>query len=134
MAMIGRVTGGLMLAYAAAYTTHFIFDALYDAGPIWTVFNVTSAAGVLTALGVNFAHMRAQSSLEQGAASRIGAYALFYANAALAIWFFRNWVHLLALEEGESVSVHSDVLWLVIAMLIPTVLATTGWRLWRGSA
>ena len=25
-----------------------------------------------------------------------------------AIWFLRNWVHLLAPEEGESVSVHSE--------------------------
>ena len=65
--------------------------------------------------------------------SRLGAYALFYANAALAIWFFRNWVHLLALEEGESVSVHSDVIWMIIAVLIPLVLATTGWRLWDKS-
>ena len=50
---------------------------------------------------------------------------------ALAIWFFRKWVHLLALEEGESVSVHSDVMWMVIAVLITLVLATTGLRLWR---
>ena len=65
--------------------------------------------------------------------SRLGAYSLLYANAALAIQFFRNWVHLLALEEGESGSVHSDVIWMVIAALIPLVLATTGWRLWRNS-
>ena len=26
-----------------------------------------------------------------------------------------------------------SVIWMVIAMLIPLVLATTGWRLWRRS-
>ncbi len=120
-----------MLAYSALYAAHFVFDALYDAPLIWTVFNVVSTAGVLIALTANFAHMRAQSGQQAATAPQIGAYALFYANAALAIWFFRNWVHLLALEEGESVSVHSDVIWLVIAVLIPLVLTTTGWRLRR---
>ncbi len=132
--MITRITGGLMLAYAALYTAHFIFDTLYTAQPIWTIFNVISCVGILISLAVNFAHMRAQPGIESDTVTRLGASVLFYANAALAIWFFRNWVHLLALEEGESVSVHSDVLWLVIAMLIPIVLATTGWRLWRGSS
>ena len=48
---------------------------------------------------------------------------------ALAIWFIRNWVHLLVRKEGESVRVHSEVIWLVVAFLIPRILATTGWRL-----
>ncbi len=133
MTMIARITGGVMLAYSALYTAHYIFDTLYDAQPIWTVFNVISAVGILIALAVNFVHMRAQAGSGPTSVSRLGAYALFYANAALAIWFFRNWVHLLALEEGESVSVHSDVIWMVIAVLIPLVLASTGWRLWRES-
>ncbi len=133
MAMIVRITGGLMLAYSALYTAHFIFDTLYNAGPIWAVLNIISAAAILIALGINFAHMRAQFGQHAVTVSRLGAYALFYANAALAIWFFRNWVHLLTLEEGESVSVHSDVTWMVIAVLIPLVLVTTGWRLWGKS-
>ena len=134
MTVTARIIGGLMLAYSAAYIAHFVFDTLYDAGPIWTVFNIVSAVGILTALAFNFARIRAQSGLESATIGRLGIYVLFYANVALAIWFFRNWVHLLALEEGESVSVHSNVLWLFIAVLIPTVLATTGWRLWRESA
>ena len=133
MTMIVRITGGLMLVYSALYTTHFIFDTLYDAQPIWTVLNIISAVGIAIALAVNFAHMRAQFGQQAVTVSRLGAYALFYANAALAVWFFRNWVHLLALEEGESVSVHSDVIWMVIAVLIPIVLATTGWRVWGKS-
>ena len=91
MAIIVRLTGGLMLAYSALYTAHFIFDTLYDAQPVWTVFNVISAAGILIALAVNFAHMRAQYGQQAVTVSRLGANALFYANAALAIWFFRNW-------------------------------------------
>ena len=133
MSMIVRITGGLMLVYSAVYTAHFIFDTLYDAGPVWTVFNVFSATAIFIALAVNCAHMRAQSGQEAVTVSRLGAYALFYANAALAVWFFRNWVHLLALEEGESVSVHSDVIWMIIAVLIPLILVTTGWRLWGKS-
>ena len=130
MAMMVRTTGGLMLAYSALYTAHFIFDTLYDAQPIWTVFNIISAVGICQSPWRSIAHMRAQAGSGPTTVPRLGAYALFYANAALAIWFFRDWVHLLALEEGESVSVHSDVIWLVIAVLIPLVLATTGWRLW----
>ena len=133
MAMMLRITGALMLAYSAVYTAHFTFDTLYDAGPVWTVFNIISAAAILIALAVNFAHVRTQAGSGPDIVQRLGSYALFYANAALAIWFFRNWVHLLALEEGESVSVHSDVVWMMIAVLIPLVLATTGWRLWRES-
>ncbi len=133
MTMIVRISGGLMLVYSALYTAHFVFDTLYDAQPVWTVFNVISAVGLLVTLAINFLHMRAQFGQQSVTVSRLGAYALFYANAALAIWFFRNWVHLLALEEGESVSVHSDVIWMVIAVLIPLVLVTTGWRLWRKS-
>ncbi len=133
MALVVRITGGLMLVYAAVYAAHFIFDTLYDVQSVWTVFNVISAVGILIALAFNFAHLRTHFGQETVTAPRLGAYVLFYANAALAIWFFRNWVHLLALEEGESVSVHSDVVWMVIAVLIPLVLATTGWRLWGKS-
>jgi hypothetical protein len=97
------------------------------------VLNIISAVGIVVALAVNFAHMRARPRSEPGVLQRLGAYALFYTTAALTIWFFRNWVHLLALEEGESVSVHSDVIWMVIAVLIPLVLAATGWRLWGKS-
>ena len=104
MALIVRTAGGLMLAYSALYTAHFIFDTLYDAQPVWTVFNIISAAAILISLAVNFAHMRAQFGQQAVTVSRLGAYALFYANAALGVWFFRNWVHLLALEEGEPVS------------------------------
>lgn len=113
-----------MLAYSVVYTAHYIFDVLYDAAPVWAVFNVISAAGIMVALVLNFAHMRAHSGT--------GACVLFYANLALAIWFFRNWVDLLALAPGENVSVHSDVVWMLIAVLIPLVLGTTGWRLvWK---
>ena len=129
MAVTLRIVGGLMLAYSAVYTAHFIFDTLYAAQPIWAVFNVISAVAIVLAMVVNFVHMRAQSSHQEGTASRLSAWAIFYANVALAIWFFRNWVNLLALREGESVSVHSDVVWMAIAVLIPLVLGTTGWRL-----
>ena len=56
---------------------------------------------------------------------------LLCAYALLAIWFFWNWFSLLALETGETVSVHSEVLWVLILGLLPLGLATTGWRLFR---
>ena len=84
MAMIVRITGGLMLMYSALYTAHFIFDTLYNAQPIWTVLNIVSAVGIVIALAVNFAHMRAQFGQQAVTVSQLGAYALFYANTALA--------------------------------------------------
>ncbi len=65
------------------------------------------------------------------AAPRLGAHALFYANRRPAILFFRDWCQLFALEEGESASVHSDAIRLVIAVLLPLVLVTTGWQVWH---
>ena len=132
MALAARVAGVAMLAYVPLYLAQFCFDTLYDdPGRVWSVFNAISALGILVALAANLAHARSQPGGEPLTAERLGAYALCYANAALAIWFFRNWIHLLALEEGESVSIHADVIWDFIAVLIPLVLATTGWRLWR---
>ena len=93
--------------------------------------NVLSGLGTLIALGVNFHWMRSQSGREAATLTRVGAHALFYINAALAIWFFHNWIRLLTLEEGESTKVQHEVVWQLIAMMIPLVLATTGWRLWR---
>ena len=71
VAVISRTTGALMLAYAAVYTAHFVFDALYAAGPVWTVFNVISAAGIVIALAANLAHVRARAGF--GAAARRGS-------------------------------------------------------------
>ena len=132
MAMALRVVGGLLMVYAALYLAQFLFNTLYDNPQrVWDVMNYVSALAILIALAVNFLHMRSQATGEPATLARLGAYALFYVNAALAIWFFPNWIDLLALEEGESVSVHSDVVWMFIAVMIPLVFATTGWRLWR---
>ncbi len=135
MAMLLRLVGGLMMVYAGVYLAQFLFSSLYDnPQPVWDVMNFVSGAGILIALIVNFAHMRSQSGDGPVTVARLGAYALFYANAALAVWFFRNWIYLLALDAGESASVPVDVIWDLVAMMIPLVLATTGQRLWRTSA
>ena len=73
MATMLRITGGLMLAYSALYTAHFIFDTLYDAQPIWTVFNIISAVGIVIAVAINFAHMRAQAGSGPTTVPRLGA-------------------------------------------------------------
>ena len=71
MAMIVRTTGGLMLAYLALYTAHFIFDTLYDAQPIWTVFNIISVMGIVIALVVNCRHTGAgRVWADQGGSAR----------------------------------------------------------------
>ncbi len=134
MATVLRLVGGLMVVYAGLYLAQFLFSTLYDnPQPVWDVMNFISGAGILVALIVNFGHVRSQSGGEPVTIARLGAHVLFYANAALAIWFFRNWIYLLALDAGESASIPVDVIWDFVAMLIPLVLATTGLRLWRAS-
>ena len=131
MTMVLRGIGGLMTVYAALYLVQYIFSALYDNPQrVWDVMNVVSGVGILIALAVNFLGVRSQTAGESTPAV-VGAHALFYANAALAVWFFHNWIRLLTLEEGESTRVHHEVVWQLIAVMIPLVLATTGWRLWR---
>ena len=131
MAMALRLVGGLMMVYAGLYLAQFLFSSLYDnPQPVWDVMNFVSGAGILIALIVNFGHVRSQSGDEPVTVARLGAHVLFYANAALAIWFFRNWIYLLALE---SATVPINVIWDFVAMLIPLVLAATGLRLWRTS-
>ena len=135
MAMVSRSVGGLLMVYAGLYLAHYLFSSLYDnPQPVWDVMNFVSGAGILVALAANFAHMRSQSGGEPVTVARLVAYVLFFANTALAVWFFRNWVYLLTLDEGETASVPIDVIWDFVAMLIPIVLVTTGRRLWRGAA
>ena len=125
MAVALRVIGGLLMAYAALYVAQFIFNTLYDnPQQVWDVMNYVSALAILVALAANFAYMRSQSGGgEPLNLARLGAHTLFYANAVLAIWYFRNWIYLLALDEGESANVPVDVIWDLVAAMIPLVLA-----------
>ena len=113
MAMTVRMTGGLMLAYSALYTAHFIFDTLYDVRFIRNVLNVISAAGILIALAVNFVHMRAKFGQQSVTISRLCAYALVYAehipNHARDAFhhFVWRWAHPKAREPGSAHS-HCD--------------------------
>lgn len=131
MSLVTRLLGGLMLAYAAVYTAQYIFSAFYDgAAQVWSVLNVVSAVMVLVALGANLMRVRLSDAGERGNWPRV----LLYANGPLAIWFFHNWVRLLLLQEGESVSVQHDVVWQLIAVMMPLVLIATGrwlWDYWR---
>ena len=134
MAMVLRGIGGLMMVYSGVYLAQYLFSALYDNPQrVWDVMNVVSGVSILVALAVNLGWMRSQDG-ESSTTARVGAHALFYVNAALAIWFFHNWIRLLTLEEGESTKLHHEVVWQLVAMMIPLVLATTGWRLWRGDS
>lgn len=120
------------MVYAALYLLQYTFGALYENPQrVWDVMNVLSGLGILIALAVNLHGVRSQSDGESTTPVKAAALALFYANAALAIWFFHNWIRLLTLEEGESTRVHHEVVWQLIAVMIPLVLATTGWKLWR---
>ena len=134
--MAWRVVGGLLMMYAALYLAQFLFNTLYNnPQPVWDVMNYVSALTILIALAANFGHMRSQAGGgEPLNLARLGAHALFYANAVLAIWYFRNWIYLLALEEGESASIPIDVIWDFVAVMIPLVLAATGRRLWQRGA
>ena len=88
--------------YAALYLAQFLFNSLYDnPQQVWDVMNYVSALAIFIALAANFAHMRSQSGGDEALSlARLGAHVLFYANAVLAIWFFRNWIYLLTLDEG----------------------------------
>ena len=121
MAMALRVVGGLLMVYAALYLAQFLFNTLYDNPQlVWDVMNYVSALAILIALVANLAHMRSQSGGgEPLDLARLGAHVLFYANAVLAIWFFRNWIYLLALDEGASARVPVDVIWDFVAVMIP---------------
>lgn len=133
MTMVARGVGGLMMVYSALYLAQYLFSAFYDNPQrVWDVMNIISGLGILIALVANIRQMRSQSGGDPLPGH--GARTLFYANAALAIWFFHNWIGLLTLEAGESTSVHHEIVWQFIAMMIPLVLATTGWRLWRGNS
>ncbi len=135
MAMALRMAGGLMVVYAALYLAQFLFSTLYDnPQPVWDVMNFVSGAAILIALIVNFAHMRSQPTGDPVTIARLSVHILFYVNAALAIWFFRNWIYLLALDAGESATVPVNVIWDFVAVMIPLVLVTTGLRLWRSGA
>lgn len=113
--MTRRTIGILLGAYAVVYAVQFIASPLYDAQPVWNVVNYLSALAIVAALALN-------------ARSRDF---LLAANVALAVWFFRNWFGLLALDAGESVSTHADVLWYIIAGLIPAILGATAVRATR---
>lgn len=122
METCSRIVGGLLLLYAAVYLAQYWGSQFYDNPQVvWDVLNVLSAVGIIVALAVNIVHRLMD---ESGSAT-----VLLCANAVLAIWFFHNWFGLLTLEAGESVSVHANVVWDLIAAMIPVVLTATGWRL-----
>lgn len=132
MTMVVRGIGSLMTVYSALYLAQYLFSPLYDNPQrVWDVMNILSGLGILIALAANLRQMRSQSG--GNPVPWRGAHTLFYTNAALAIWFFHSWISLLTLEEGESISEHHEVVWQFIAVMIPLVLAATGWRLWRGN-
>lgn len=135
MAMALRLVGGLMMVYAVLYTFQLLFDQLYDdPGRVWEVMNYISALAILIALAANLVYARARSSATESASrTRLATDILCYATAALAIGFFHNWIDLFALDSGESVSIHDEVLWNIIGVALPLVLGATGWRLWQRS-
>ena len=136
MSILMRIVGAAMVVYPFVYLTHYIFHPLYEdaisAGNIWQILNIASAVAILIALAANYRNLRSQRANEGAVtAERLGAYVLFYATAALTIWYFHNWIDLLMLEEGESVAAHTNVIWELIGMMIPLVVGTTGCALWR---
>ena len=90
-----------------------------------------SSVFILIALVVNFDHMWAQSRGGADTPTVLVAYVLFYTNAALTIWLFYNWRHLIDLVG--AIGVHWEDVWSFIAVMTPLVLAMTGVRLVRGS-
>ncbi len=117
-----RVVGGLLIAYAVVYVMQYLGSSFYDSPQrVWDILNVVSAVAVVVALVVNV------RSVRDGVDT-----ALLCANGVLAVWFFHVWTDLLTLAEGEPVSVHHDVVWEMVAAMMPIVLGATGLKLLRG--
>ncbi|MCY3749335.1 MAG: hypothetical protein OXG64_08575 [Chloroflexi bacterium] len=126
-----QFVGAVLLGYTVVYVAQFVGSALYEgSGQVWAVLNVLSALAIAVALGFNLRRLVSLSP-QHPPDARLSAQALVLANAALAIWFAHNWLRLLILPAGESVPVPHDVVWQAIGVLIPLVLVSTGWRLWR---
>lgn len=116
-----RIVGGLLMAYAVVYLMQYVGSSFYDSPQrVWDVFNVVSAIAIVVALVVNVRSVRDGVDI-----------ALLCANAVLAVWFLHVWTDLLTLAEGESVSVHHDVVWEMVAAMMPIVLGVTGLKLLR---
>ena len=137
--MILRVVGAFLVINAIAYAAQFVFNDLYQDGQglepkhIWQVIDYVAVVVILATLAVNFMRLRSlpPSGGEAISAEQLGAYILFYATAALTLWFFHNWIDLLTLAEGKSVSVYNNVIWKFIGVVFPLTIGTTGCILWR---
>ena len=137
--MILRVVGAFLVINAIAYAVQFVFNDLYQDGQglepkhIWQVIDYVAVVVILAALVVNFMKLRSlpPSGGEAISGERLGAYMLFYATAALILWLFHNWIDLLTLPEGKSVSVYNNVIWKFIGVVFPLTIGTTGCILWR---
>ena len=125
-----RTVGGLLLAYAVAYTAQVLFHRFYeealDPQRIWDVFNYITGAGILVAIAVAWGHWRANTDAEPVA--RLASRAGLYVSAALGIIFFPLWFSLIM---GDMQSDANNVGWLLVSFLNPLVLATAGVSLWR---
>ena len=123
--------GTVLVLYSVAYTAQYVFSALYESsGQVWNVFNYITAVLIVAALVANAAFARQQNAGEL--VPRVGNYCRLTANFVLVIWFFHNWIRLLILEAGQYPTVQAEVLWNLIAALVPVVLIATGSKLIRG--
>ena len=128
---VRTAVGAVFVLYSVAYTAQYVFSALYEgSGQVWNVFNYVTAVLIVIALIANAALARRNSAGEL--VPQIGNYCRLTANFVLVIWFFHNWIRLLILESGQYPTVQAEVLWNLIAVLVPVVLVSTGSKLIRG--
>lgn len=138
MRTIFRIVGMLMMIYSVAYTAQFIFGGLDVGGEgrdlsfVWAIMNPISAVAICVAIGTYIVKVRSLPDDGDGGlnAERVGAYVMLYASLALAIWYFHAWVNLLTLEDG-TIEVFVNVIWEFIGVMIPLIVATTGYTLWK---
>ena len=124
-----------LMLVALAVGAHYIITPLYHPGgdapfPAWEVMNWFMAPAVLAALIYAFVRKRAldrPGSAESSVKHYLKVTFTFYAAAWLFLWFFWNWVKLLAGQPEGS-------LWEYIDPLFVLTTGAVGWQMWPAQA
>ncbi len=141
MEIVKRVVGGFFILIAFLVAINWVASSLIDnssgAYPLWVILNWPMAGCIVVALGANYAHKHAVTTMDSpdGPVTRqyIEANVAFYASLVLFLWFFWNWFNAM-FPHNEPVEVQRIhlMMWAFInPVLTVPVLGATGFRLWR---
>ena len=116
---------------AVAVLVHFVLGPVYEdvleSGDVWSVLNWFMAFAVIVALVVTFQAKR-DAEADCDTKTYITVNAKFYAAAALAILFFRNWIDEMA-GGGSDGDVNGNY-WVLIDTIYVILMAWVSLHLW----